>query len=248
MTPYWEDPDAGLQLYCGDMREVLPALDLQADCIVTDPPYAETSLDWDRWPDGWPALAATVTSSMWCFGSMRMFLDRRDDFTDWKLSQDVVWQKHNGTGFAADRFKRVHETVTHWYRGDWSAAHHDTPRVAYTGPDMHARARYDNRAAHAGAIKAVTYVDDGTRLARSVQKFPSVRGGLHPTEKPVLLLDMLIRYACPPGGLVLDPFAGSGSTLDAARQCGRRAIGIEAHEPYAEAAARRLSALTLPVA
>jgi site-specific DNA-methyltransferase (adenine-specific) len=59
-------------------------------------------------------------------------------------------------------------------------------------------------------------------------------------------LDPLIRYACPPSGLVLDPFAGSGSTLDAARQAGRRAIGIEAHEPYAEAAARRLDAFVLP--
>jgi site-specific DNA-methyltransferase (adenine-specific) len=73
-------------------------------------------------------------------------------------------------------------------------------------------------------------------------------GAVHPTEKPVELLDPLIRYACPPGGLVVDPFAGSGSTLDAARQSGRRAIGIEKHEPYAEAAARRLSALTLPAA
>jgi site-specific DNA-methyltransferase (adenine-specific) len=245
VKPYYEDDT--VQLYLGDMREVLPALGLQADLIVADPPYAETSLAWDRWPDGWPTLAATVSSSMWCFGSMRMFLDRASEFADWKLSQDVVWEKHNGTGFAADRFKRVHETATHWYRGDWSAVNHDTPRVAYTGPDKHARARYDNRAAHAGSIKAVTYVDDGTRLARSVQKFPSVRGGLHPTEKPVALLDMIIRYACPPGGLILDPFAGSGSTLDVARQTGRRAIGIEAHEPYAEAAARRLDSLVLPI-
>jgi site-specific DNA-methyltransferase (adenine-specific) len=64
---------------------------------------------------------------------------------------------------------------------------------------------------------------------------------LHPTEKPIGILDPLIRYACPTGGLVLDPFAGSGSTLDAARQAGRRAIGIEGDEKYAEAAAKRLS-------
>jgi len=246
--PYWEDPDTGLQLYCGDMRDVLPALGIQADLIVADPPYSETSLEWDRWPNGWPTLAATMSSSMWCFGSMRMFLDRAQEFAGWKLSQDIVWEKANGTGFATDRFKRVHEIATHWYRGDWSATHHDTPRTPYSGPDKHARARYDDRAAHAGAIKAVTYVDDGTRLARSVQKQPSVRGGLHPTEKPLPLLRMLISYACPPGGLVVDPFAGSGSTLDAARQLGCRAIGIEAREDYCEAAARRLSALTLPVA
>src|SRR3546814_7972972 len=58
-------------------------------------------LAWDRWPDGWPALAAKVASSMWCFGSMRMFLDRAPEFADWKLSQDYVWEKHNGSGFAA---------------------------------------------------------------------------------------------------------------------------------------------------
>lgn len=245
-TPYWEDRDAGLTLYLGDMREVLPQLGLQADLVVADPPYAETSLDWDRWPDGWPVLAATIASSMWCFGSMRMFLDRGHEFTGWKLSQDVVWEKHNGTGFAADRFKRVHEVATHWYRGNWRDVHHSTPRIAYTGPDKHARARYDNRAAHAGAIKAVTYEDDGTRLMRSVVKVKSVRSGQHETEKPIGILDPLIRYACPEGGLVVDPFAGSGSTLDAARQSGRRAIGIEANEEYAERAALRLSALTLP--
>lgn len=246
-APYWHDPDTGIALYHGDMREILPALQLQADLILADPPYGETSLAWDRWPDGWPTLAATVASSMWCFGSMRMFLDRRDEFDGWKLSQDIVWEKANGTSFTTDRFKRVHEVATHWYRGDWQAVHHDTPRVAYSGPDKHTRARYDNRAAHAGAIKAVTYTDDGTRLMRSVLAAKSVRGGLHPTEKPSGILDPLIRYACPEDGLVVDPFAGSGSTLDAARLSGRRAIGIEAHEPYVEAAARRLSALTLTV-
>jgi site-specific DNA-methyltransferase (adenine-specific) len=241
--PYYEDDH--VRLYHGDMRHLLPELGLQADCIVTDPPYGETSLEWDRWPTGWPTLAATAASSMWCFGSMRMFLDRGPEFADWKLSQDVIWEKHNGTSFAADRFKRVHETATHWYRGNWSSVHHDTPRTAYSGPDKHARARYDDRAAHAGAIKAVTYEDDGTRLARSVLRVKSVRGGLHPTEKPLSLLEQMIRYACPEGGLVLDPFAGSGSTLDAARQSGRRAVGIEARADYCEAAARRLSHLTL---
>lgn len=90
MNPYWKDEEAGIYLYLGDMREVLPGLGVKADLIMADPPYSETSLAWDRWPDGWPTLAATVASSMWCFGSMRMFLDRRDEFADWKL--DVARQ------------------------------------------------------------------------------------------------------------------------------------------------------------
>jgi site-specific DNA-methyltransferase (adenine-specific) len=94
MTPYYED--GTVSLYLGDCREVLPALGLTADLVLADPPYAETSLAWDRWPDGWPAVVAEFASSLWCFGSMRMFLDRRDEFADWRLSQDIVWEKHNG--------------------------------------------------------------------------------------------------------------------------------------------------------
>jgi site-specific DNA-methyltransferase (adenine-specific) len=246
--PYWKDDDTGCALYLGDCREVIPALALQADCIVTDPPYAETSLSWDRWPDGWPALAATVASSMWCFGSMRMFLDRAPEFTDWKLSQDVVWQKNAGTGFVADRFKRIHEHALHWYRGDWRGVHHEAVRVRRTGREVaHAVNSGVTRGEHLGDIKPKVWADDGTRLAPSVLQAKNLRGrALHPTEKPIGILDPLIRYACPDGGLVVDPFAGSGSTLDAARQSGRRAIGIEANEEYAERAARRLSALTLP--
>jgi site-specific DNA-methyltransferase (adenine-specific) len=243
ITPYYDH--AGVTLYVGDCREILPALGITADLICTDPPYQCTKLPWDRWPSGWPKVAAAVARSMWCFGSMRMFLDCCDEFTDWKLSQDIVWEKANGTGFAIDRFKRVHEVVTHWYRGDWSGVHHETPRVAYAGSDKHARTRSADRGKHLGAIGPSVYADDGARLMRSVVKVKSVRGGIHETEKPVGMLTPLISYACPPSGLVLDPFAGSGSTLDAARQCGRRAIGIEADERYVEAAALRLSQLTL---
>jgi site-specific DNA-methyltransferase (adenine-specific) len=243
VKPYYADDH--VQLYHGDMREVLPALGLQADAVVTDPPYGETSLAWDRWPDGWPALVAQYTSSMWCFGSMRMFLDRRDDFADWKLSQDVVWEKHNGTGFAADRFKRVHELALHFYRGSWGERYHVTPRRPATfkrGGKISIETRDGSqRGRHVGAIGNNTYVDDGLRLTRSVITQPSVRGGLHPTEKPSQILEPLIRYAVPEGGVVVDPFAGSAATLYTARTLGRRAIGIERHEPYCERAAERLS-------
>lgn len=247
LTPYWSDPDGQVQLYLGDCREVLPALTLQVDAIVTDPPYAETSLLWDQWPDAWPALAATAARSMWCFGSMRMFLDRGADFTSagWKLSQDIVWEKHNGSGFQNDRFKRVHEHALHWYLGDWRDQHHDVPTTA----DAMAKAvRRKQRPTHLGDIGrgSFTSEDGGPRLMRSVIAMRSMHGrALHPTEKPVGLLDPLIRYTCPPGGTVLDLFAGSGSTLDTARQAGRHAIGIEADERYCDATAKRLSQMTL---
>jgi site-specific DNA-methyltransferase (adenine-specific) len=77
---------------------------------------------------------------------------------------------------------------------------------------------------------------------RSVIAVRSMHGrNIHPTEKPLGILDPLIRYGCPPGGMVLDPFAGSGSTAEAARQTGRRAILIEADERYCEAIVRRMA-------
>jgi site-specific DNA-methyltransferase (adenine-specific) len=246
MTPYYADE--AVTLWHGDMREVIPAQELSADCIVADPPYGETSLAWDRcWPDTWPARAARASRSMWCFGSMRMFLDRRDDFGLWKLSQDVVWEKHNGSGFTADRFKRVHEHVVHWYLGRWADIYHDTPRVK---ADRVTKSKASNgQTPHMGKIGFDSaWQDDGTRLARSVLKAASMwrRGAVHPTEKPVEILAPLIEYACPPGGTVLDPFAGSGSTAVAARLTGRKAVLIEADEKYCEVIAKRLAQDVLP--
>lgn len=239
--PYFDDGQ--VCLYVGDCREVLPALGITADLVLADPPYGETSLAWDRWPEGWLDVAATVSRSLWCFGSMRMFLERAAEFSGarWRISQDVIWEKQNGSGFAADRFKRVHESVTHWYRGSWATLRHEAPKteVAWRTSPNTRRGQLE----HTGVIGANAWSDDGTRLARSVQPIANMwrRGAIHPTEKPVKLLDLLISYACKPGGLVVDPFAGSASTLEAARCTGRRAIGVEADERYALKAARRLS-------
>ncbi len=236
--PYYQDDH--VTLYHGDMRELLPELGITADACVTDPPYGETSLAWDRWVDGWPALVAECTRSMWCFGSMRMFLHHCGEFKSWKLSQDVVWDKGSGTGFAADRFKRTHELALHFYIGEWSAVNHAAVRERHHGPRRDARQR--GGIAHTGKIATAAYVDDGRRLVRTIIPASNRRGqAIHPTEKPTAILSPLIEYSVPPGGLVIDPFAGSFSVGLTARHLGRRAIGIEANEEYCERAAKRLS-------
>lgn len=239
-TPYYSDES--VTLYHGDYRDVLPSIDLKADCVVTDPPYGETSLDWDRWPDAWPSMAAEYAQSMWCFGSMRMFLDRRDDFANWRLSQDVVWEKHNGSGLHSDRFKRVHEHATFWYQGAWSSIHHVTP----TTPDATARVvRMKAKPTHHQGRRGQQVYrseDGGPRLMRSVIAARSMHGrAINETEKPEAVLEPLIKYACPAGGTVLDIFAGSGSTGSAAKNLGIKAVLIEKRESQCEAAAGRLS-------
>lgn len=240
MKPYYADES--VTLYLGDMREVLPSLALDVDCVVTDPPYGETSLEWDRWPEGWPSLIPGT--SMWCFGSARMFDTYRDDLlATWRMSQDVIWSKGRGIGSVTDRFYRTHEHVRHYYRGAWGDVHHETPRQAVYGTKVGVTVpRVATAKTWHGTRNATTWTDDGTRMVKTVIDVAGLhQHGGHPTQKPVGILDPLIRYACPPGGLVLDPFAGSGSTAEAARACGRRAVLIEGHEPYAEAIARRLA-------
>lgn len=208
-------------LYLGDCRDMLPSI--EADCVVTDPPYGVTSLEWDKTVDGWQELLRA--RQLWCFGSMRFFLGAT--FPGWSYAQEVVWEKHNGSMFHADRFKRVHELSLHFYRGEWGSLYLQ-PQFTQ---DATARAvRRKQRPAHSGHIGAAAYAseDGGPRMMRSVIYARSMHGtAVHPTQKPVEILRPLIEYSCPPGGLVLDCFGGSFSTGVAALQTGRRFVGIE---------------------
>jgi len=253
MTPARPEPyynKDGITIYHGDAIEVLAALEeyLDVDCIIADPNYEQTSIKWDRWTKGWPNDVIDHlkdTGSMWVFCKLRMLACRLGEFQDWTLGQDVVWEKHNGAGFAADRFKCVHEHAVQFYKGKWAQV--DKAPVK-TADATKRTVRRKERPTHMGEIAGSRYTsyDGGPRLMRSVIRVRSEHGrALHPFQKPLGILSPLIEYSCPPGGLILDPFMGSGSTLVAAKLLGRRAIGIELQEKYCKVAVSRLSQGTL---
>jgi site-specific DNA-methyltransferase (adenine-specific) len=179
------------------------------------------------------------SGSMWVFGSLRMFLANAGEFSGWRLAQDVIWEKHNGSSFLADRFRRVHETAAHFYRDDvpWSDVYKDPQ---YSNDATARTIRRKGRPAHLGNIERGSYVstDGGPRLVRSVIYARSEHGSaIHPTQKPGNIIEPLLLYSCPRGGVVLDCFAGSGTTGLVAEHHGRDSILIEI-DPATAAAAR----------
>lgn len=245
VTPYYARP--GVALYHCRHDELAAHLGADAvDAIVTDPPYGETALDWDRWPAGWPELVRPVlraAGSMWCFGSFRMWWDKRDEFSGWRVAEDLVWRKQNGSGFATDRFRRVHEQPVHFYRADasWRGVFRQVPVTMDAKPKKVTRRA---QPPHLGAGRVSTYESKagGPRLMTSVLDVRNCHGyATNETQKPVELVVPLVRNACPPGGLVVDFFAGSASTALACLRTGRRFVGCELRESQCEDAARALS-------
>lgn len=241
VKPYYEE--SGITIYHGDCREILPLL--PGAPVIADPPYGETTCEWDRRCSGW--VDAIQGECLWCFGSLRFFLESVQAFSGWKFAQDLIWEKQNGSGFGVDRFNRVHELIVQWYRGKWSAQHREVPTFSEIAWKASHRVKRRGQTPHRGSIGSVPWSDDGTRRERSVlYENNEHMAASHPTQKPVRIVAQILQYSVPPDGLVIDPFCGSGTTLVAATTFKRRAIGIEIEERYCEIAAKRLSQTILP--
>jgi site-specific DNA-methyltransferase (adenine-specific) len=127
---------AECSLILGDCRDVMPKQGL-VDVVIADPPYGDTSLEWDSRVDGWLGLVRSTLKphgSLWVSGSMRFFMASAEHFraAGRRYAQDVIWEKHNGSSFHADRFKRVHEHAVQ--SGDLPRSHH--PRCFLLNPTM----------------------------------------------------------------------------------------------------------------
>jgi DNA modification methylase len=173
-----------------------------------------------------PRLAPTGSLMIHCdwrtSHRVRVLLD--DMLGEDRFVNHLVWTYGLG-GSSPRRFARKHDDIL-FYCVNPEQYHFTAPRVAATSRRL------------AGQSKKMTDVLDIPSLNNQARE----RTG-YPTQKPVALLEVLIGACCPPGGLVLDPCCGSGTTLVAAAKLGRRAIGIDQHDEAVRVARQRLAEL-----
>jgi len=217
--PYYRDEL--VELWHGDCLEIDAWL--QADVLVTDPPYGmalKTGKRKGRLGDfGDCQIEGDADTSardavVEAWGLVRPALM----FGRWSVERPVgvktllTWEKGNHTGMGNLNIPWSPTTEEIYVLGKWP------PR--------------ENKGKYGGGRSAATLLVNAPAPSR-------LNGRQHPTEKPVGLLHRLIDK-CPPG-VIADPFAGSGSTLVAAKALGRHAIGVELEERYCETAAKRLA-------
>jgi site-specific DNA-methyltransferase (adenine-specific) len=225
----------------GDCRTALAGVEPgSVDLVIADPPYGITKLEWDRDVKGWIKAIIPLmspTASLWCFGSLKFFMLRGSEFKGLTLMQEVVWEKHNGSGPPQPgRFNRVHELVVQ-FRLDGTPAEKVTANNPLTFDAVARKVKRKKGPTHMGEFRESTYesVDGGPRRARSVLQFRSMHNmAKHPTQKPDDLVRMLIETSSNPGDLVLDPFGGSGTTAVTALKAGRRAVTAEKLPEFVE--------------
>jgi modification methylase len=245
-------------IYGGDCVEVMNSLpEGSVDLIFADPPYNlqlggelhrpdNSRVDgvedaWDRFDDfaaydaftnAWLTAARRIlsdTGTLWVIGSYHNIFrvgTAVQDIGYWVLN-DVIWRKTNPMpNFRGTRFTNAHETLI------WASKSKDSK---YTF-------NYD----------AMKNLNEGLQM-RSDWSLPLCTGAerlkgdegskLHPTQKPESLLYRVILAGTKPGGVVLDPFFGTGTTGAVAKQLGRTYIGIERDGDYIKAARQRLKAI-----
>jgi site-specific DNA-methyltransferase (adenine-specific) len=156
---------------------------------------------------------------------------------------DIIWVKNGPINFLQAKKKPLsqHETITVWKKGE----------IRYNWEDAmsHGHKPYHAKRIGTGPFYDIKYVDtvsDGSRYMTDVLFAPykptmslSERTE-HPTQKPLVLIERLVRAFSFKGENVIDPFAGSGTTLVACAKTGRNCLGVEINEKYAEIIRKRV--------
>lgn len=233
----------GMRLMLGDCLERMQEIaGGTVDLVLTDPPYGTTSCKWDAvipfepmWEQVWRVLkpngAAVFTASQPFTSSLVMSEAGRFRYS-------LVWDKVGTTGFALARIMplRRHEDVAVFYR---KKPTYNPEMEARGAPRLKGGSKRDNGCY--GELRSVAVVNN-TYYPTSiiVASNASKKGLVHPTQKPVALMEYLIRTYTNHGETVLDFTMGSGTTGVACVNTGRKFIGIERDETYFQIAKDRI--------
>lgn len=213
MKPYYEH--AGIEIWLGDCRDIAPSV--RADCILTDPPYGV---------GGGSGTKGLERATKHCYQGF-------DDSLENAINEVVP---------------RVREMLAICGRaimtpGSLTFCHYPQPDSfgCFWQPATMAMQKWGR-----ADSQPIFFYGRDPRVGRTISacsftvtESPEKNG--HPCPKPIGVWKKLAAKLSLDDETILDPFCGSGTTLLAAKDLGRRAIGIEIHEPYAEIAAKRLS-------
>jgi len=214
MEPYYKD--AGVTLWHGDCRELTEWL--TADVLVTDPPYGRA------WRQG--ALKRSKSDGHTGIANDGDTVTREQALSMWGDRAAVVFGDLMLAPPDCTKLVAVYRKPPNaGTRGATGGFRRDAEAIYLVGP-------WPTGLGGRSSVIGTSTPSQGNPSS------PQGRHG-HPHAKPIDVMAQLID-ACPPGAIA-DPFAGSGSTLVAAKQLGRKAIGVELDERYCEMAARRLS-------
>ena len=249
----------GVRLFQGDCLEILGELPEESfDLVFADPPYmlsndgftckngraaSVNKGEWDRsrgveedyrFHTKWLSACRRVLrpgGTLWVSGTYHSIYacGHALQALGYHILNEIVWYKPNASpNLSCRMFTASHETLI-WARRDKKAKHY-----------------FDYHAMTKGHFPKDWMKEPGKQM-RSVWAIPTTPAeekalGSHPTQKPLALLDRIIRASCPEGGVVLDPFSGSGTTLLAAVRSRRQAVGIELESEFISLSIERLSA------
>ena len=261
MTQVAERPDWVNRVYCEDALAGLARIpDGSVDLILTDPPYnlgkdygnasdQQSVADYLRWTEAWIDAALPKLKAN---GSLYIFLTWRyspEIFVMLKqrmaMMNEIIWDRRvPSMGGSVRSFSSVHDTIGFFVKRKDYYFDLDAVRIAYDAATKKAR----SRSIFIGAkwLEVGYNPKDLWSVSRLHKEHPERAD--HPTQKPLEIIERMVKASCPPGGVVLDLFMGSGTTALAAKRCGRDFVGFELNPDYCAIIEQRLAALAQELA
>lgn len=240
------------KLYSGDCLELMKnILDKSVDMILTDLPYGTSACKWDSiipFDRLWKQYERVIKDS----GAIVLFGNQ--PFTSKLILSNLklykynwIWVKDNATNFLNKKYQpgKISEDICVF--GKMATSYSKKGNMIYNpqitdGKPYKTTNNVERRtnAVIRSTITNVETVNDGTRLPNNILYFKRDKDKIHPTQKPVALLEYLIQTYTNSGATVLDSCMGSGSTGVACINTNRNFIGIELNQEYFESAQKRI--------